>query len=137
MIKHAVAILLSLLSASAGAQSIPDIDRVAAIHQECLDEGKDMKGCARSYYLQMDSMLNVVYKKLRASLNTSQQAALKQEQLQWLKARDRYLKKQRQEYDTQVKKGEWGSDMFMVVYDNAAMFVEKRVRTLIMRMKKP
>ena len=69
------------------------IDRLQDQYQGCLDNGKNMSGCSIMFYRQMDSMLNVVYNKLRLSLNPEQQTSLAKEQTNWLAKRDSYFKR--------------------------------------------
>lgn len=58
-------------------------------HQKCLDQGVHMLDCSIIFYKKSDSILNLVYKKLRNSLNANEKVALKKEQLKWLKKRDK------------------------------------------------
>ena len=95
-----------------------------------------MLGCSKRYYYQMDSMLNVVYNKLKASLSQSKKDSLKKEQLNWLKKRDLYFEKQNKEFRYKFQSGEWGSDMAMITYDNQAEYVKDRVIILIKKLQK-
>lgn len=104
-------------------------------HQKCLDSGIDMLNCSKNFYLQMDSILNVVYNKLRRNLNPKEKEVLKKEQLSWLKDRDIFFKKQNIEFEKKFNGGEWGSDMYMITYQNDAEFVKKRVIFLMSQLK--
>ena len=118
------------------AQTKRTVEDMAKSHQDCLDTGIDMLGCSKHYYFQMDSMLNVVYDKYRATLNNAQKAVLKKEQLNWIKKRDIYFKKQNKEFQHKFKSGEWGTDMAMITYDNNAEFVKDRVIVLLRKLRK-
>jgi uncharacterized protein YecT (DUF1311 family) len=85
--------------------------------------------CALEYYFQADSLLNVVYKKLRQTLNAEEQLKLKTVQLQWLKKRDKYFQK----VITETKKEcDEGSYIFRTsVEQQEADYVIKRVIELI------
>lgn len=131
-----IAFFLSVLYVTGQAQTISTINVLAEKHQSCLDSGIDMLGCSKSYYFQMDSMLNVVYNKLRASLSQSEKDSLKKEQLNWLKKRDLYFEKQNKEFREKAQSGEWGSDMAMITYDNQAEYVKDRVIILIKKLHK-
>ncbi len=120
---------------SANAQLKNSMDRIYQDHLKCLDSGINMLGCSRKYYLEMDSMLNLTYKKLRASLNEAEKSKLKEEQLKWLKERDAYFEDQNRIFNEKVTSGEWGNDMYMVTYDDKADFVRKRVLDIIKRIE--
>jgi len=126
--------LLFLSPFTSISQSLKDISILADQHQKCLDEGVDMQGCSRNYCLQMDSCLNLVYNNIRKLLTDTEKENLKKEQLNWLKKRDLYYKKEQSEFKKQFDSGEWGSDMFMIVYQNDAEFVRKRVVVLIQKL---
>jgi uncharacterized protein YecT (DUF1311 family) len=126
---------LFITSYSTNAQSIQDVDRLTKKNQVCLDSGIDMLGCSKKFFAQMDSVLNVAYKSLRNGLSEQKKAALKQEQLQWLKKRDAFFKKSNQEFQKKYSTGEWGSDMAMVTYGDQADFVKQRVIQLIKRLE--
>ncbi|MBI3883014.1 MAG: DUF1311 domain-containing protein [Sphingobacteriales bacterium] len=131
-----VSFILSLLFTTTHAQiTIKTVDNICKKDQDALDTGDDMLGTARKHYLRMDSVLNVAYNQLRKTLNPTEKEALKKEQLGWLKKRDTYFKKQENIFQHNIKTGEWGSDMYMVTYEEDADFVEARVRELIKRFK--
>ncbi|WP_278251848.1 lysozyme inhibitor LprI family protein [Sabulibacter ruber] len=93
-----------------------------------------MLGCSQLYYSQMDSLLNVVYNKLRRPLDPSGKAALKNEQLKWLGKRDAYFKKVDKEYAAENSNGFAGNDSRMIAIDDKAQFVRKRVEELIKKL---
>ena len=112
------------------------IERLSEKHQTCLDSGINMLGCSRKFYFEMDSMLNVVYKDYKSTLNEIEKENLKKEQRDWLKKRDDFLAKENKEYQKNIDTQKWGPDMYMIVYDNDANFVKKRIFELIDRMGK-
>lgn len=114
-------------------QTVEIVENMATKHQTCLDSGIDMLGCSKSFYLQMDSMLNVVYHQLRATLGEKQKQALKNQQFKWIKKRDTYFNKQDNTLQKKYEKGEWGRDMEMITYDDKANFIKERVIVLIKR----
>jgi len=125
-----------VVSNKLNAQSLSIMSDLERQHQNCLDKGEDMLGCSRRYYLQMDSMLNMAYNNLRKKCSKQEKAKLKNEQISWLKKRDKYLKEQENEFQKEYKAKEWGSDMFMVVYDSDAEFIKERTLVLIRRANK-
>ncbi|MEO5776524.1 MAG: lysozyme inhibitor LprI family protein [Flavobacterium sp.] len=92
-----------------------------------------MKKCSYGYLHKSDSLLNVVYNKVKLKLNSTQKAKLKKEQLAWLKKRDAY-------FDKVIKstlngeEGLIGDDLRMVIADKEADFVFDRVEELIRRL---
>lgn len=94
-------------------------------HQNCLDTQPSMLDCSLKYNKQIDSLLNVVYNKKRKLLSQEGKLKLKQEQLAWIKKRDENTKN----VATKLKKETdiIGSDLQMIILDQEANFVKKRV----------
>lgn len=128
-------LLLLFFAKNCNSQTIKTIDSISNAFQKRLDTGVEMLKCTRDFYLQMDSMLNVVYNKLRTKLNTSEKDILKKEQLTWLKKRDVYFKKENQKFQQKFDSNEWGSDMYMIIYEEEAEFVKGRTIVLLKRIK--
>ena len=102
-------------------------------HQNCLDTNPYMLGCSYEYYKKTDSLLNVVYNKIRLKLDANQKQVFKKEQLAWLKKRDAHFKKV--EKNTKNEVGDIiGNDLKMIITDKEANFVFDRVEELIKRL---
>ena len=69
-------------------QTIKTIDSLQTRYQLCLDKGQNMLGCSKKNYFQIDSLLNIRYKKLRLTCDSVQKENLKDEQFEWLTKRD-------------------------------------------------
>jgi uncharacterized protein YecT (DUF1311 family) len=110
-------------------QTLELIKRIEIEHQNCLDNQPWMLGCSIKYNKQMDSLLNVVYNKKRQLLNKEEKLKLKEEQLVWLKKRDANTKKVSIKIKTETDI--IGSDLQMIITDEEANFVKKRVIYLI------
>jgi uncharacterized protein YecT (DUF1311 family) len=108
------------------AQTIKTVDSLEDAEQACLDKGVGMPDCAFRFYDQMDSLLNVVYRKLYAGYSPAQQSSLKSQQRLWLKKRDEYFRKVAKE-----KEELQGGDAAMIKADKRAQFVKNRVIVLI------
>lgn len=99
-----------------------------------------MFGCAKKFYFQMDSMLNVIYFKLRSTLDTSKQTGLKKEQKLWLAKRDTYFKKTFSEFKKKNPNNSpygsaWGAqDDAMFMYNDNAEFIKSRVLILLRKL---
>ncbi len=121
---------------SSYSQSLKEIEKIETDHQDCLDTGIGMKNCSAEFYAISDSLLNVAYKNLKKKLNLFEQNELKNEQRKWLKERDRYFVKARNETLDENVGDENSNDFKMILYDKNAEFVFKRVKKLINRRTK-
>ena len=126
--------IIFIFTCSTGfSQTAKTIDSLETQHQACLDKGEFMLGCSERFYLQMDSLLNVQYKKLRSKCDSIQKENLKEEQLQWLSKRDKQFRKNRKQIHAEAKqKGYDGGEIeTMILTDKNAMFIKKRVLELL------
>lgn len=114
------------------AQSVTpaSLERIASRHQACLDSGVRMLDCATGYYATMDSLLNVVYVRLRRGLTADRKDALRKEQLDWLRRRDALGETVKRENQ---RDGITGSDGWMIVYDRQAELIRDRILELLKR----
>ena len=131
MLKYYFLSLFFLFTTSSFSQSLKDIKQVEIAHQHCLDEGYNMLGCSRDYYVLSDSLLNVTYNKFRKGLTADGKEKLKKEQLVWLKERDLYFKSEFQKLKSEGDFDEGSQDFDMVFYDLRAQFVMERVKFFI------
>ena len=113
------------------AQTLEELTTIDNNYKACLGRGTNMLGCSQLYYSQMDSLLNVVYNKLRRPLDQSGKAALKNEQLKWLGKRDAYFKKIDKEHAAENSNGFAGNNSRMITIADKAKFVRERVEELI------
>jgi uncharacterized protein YecT (DUF1311 family) len=113
-------------------QTIKTIEKIEKKHQNCLDKESFMLGCSLKYNKQMDSLLNLVYNKKRQKMNPVQKTAFKKEQQLWLQKRDTYIKKIIQK--TKAETDLIGNDLQMIITNQEADFVKKRVLELIQKM---
>jgi uncharacterized protein YecT (DUF1311 family) len=109
-------------------QTVKTMDSLEESYQICLDKGANMLACSQVYYQQMDTMLNLVNKRLYKNLSASQRSALKSQQLKWLSRRDQYFKNIPLEPEEKILEKE---DREMVVTDRRAGFVKERVIELL------
>ena len=118
-------------------------ERLKAINsenQECLDKGIAMLGCSYNYYGEIDSLLNLVYVDIRHSMTKQETLDLKDEQLVWLKIRDKEFVRIDNE-ETELGEGGFNesrirtNDDVMVRTMEKAQFVIKRIEYLIDKYK--
>jgi uncharacterized protein YecT (DUF1311 family) len=127
---------LSCFGMTGFCQTASTIDSLKKINQTCLDSGWHMSSCEYNYFLQLDSILNVVYHKLQLILSPSDIETLKKEQIHWLKQRDIVYNKSYKEYLDSLRSREWGTDMEEIAIGDKTDFTEKRVLELIGRLNK-
>lgn len=127
--KILISITICVFSLTISAQTNTTLQTLQNQYQACLDRGQNMLGCSKTFYLQMDSLLNIYYKKLRSSCDSSQKENLQDEQLEWLGKRDKYFNQNHQQTKKEAKKDGYdgGQDEQMIIIDKNAMFVKERV----------
>lgn len=124
-----ISILLCISFITAYSQLNKTVDSLEKQYQSCLDKGEYMLGCSKLFYQQMDSLLNVYYKKLRSSCDSAQKENLKDEQFAWLEKRDKTFNETQKQTKAGAKKNgsSGGQDEQMFVADKNAQFVKERV----------
>lgn len=115
-------------------QSLKKIETIELKYQNCLDNGVDMKKCSENYYLQIDALLNEIYKTARLKISQKERDNLRLEQLKWIKNRDLYFKKAYIQAKDEAE-GLTKEDIEMVFIDKKAEYVKERVRFLIKKFK--
>jgi uncharacterized protein YecT (DUF1311 family) len=130
--KRLIILVLMFISFSSSAQNVKTIDRFEDSYQACLDKGINMLSCSVIYYKQMDSMLNVAYKRLKVKLNPLEFSKLKTDQLKWLSCRDKYFGSIVLTSDEESLGKE---DQQMIIEDKKAKFVKDRVIKLIKKLE--
>lgn len=111
------------------AQTRETINELEQRYQTCLDKGDYMLGCSQTFYNQMDSLLNVRYKKLRSLCDDKQKKLLKNEQLEWLSKRDKQFIINKKQVSKEGYGG--GRDEEMSLIDRNTDYVKQRVIELI------
>lgn len=132
-------LFFSIIHLACFSQTKSVVDSLENRYQACLDKGRNMLGCAKLFYQQMDSLLNVQYKQLRSSCDSIGKEKLKEEQLKWLTKRDTYFKQTLGTFKSKNLKADPFGNAFgaqddaMMMFDDNAAFVKKRVLELIGR----
>lgn len=107
------------------------VDSLESTYQLCLAQSRYTYGCALEYYHQMDSMLDIVYRRLYTSLDTSRRSNLKVEQGLWVEKKESYFKL----LDARVEKFRGktlaGLDDQAITTDQKAAYIKERVTALI------
>ncbi|WP_298737186.1 lysozyme inhibitor LprI family protein [uncultured Chitinophaga sp.] len=107
------------------------VDSLEMNYQLCLAQSRYTYGCALEYYQKMDSMLDIVYRQLYASLDTTRRRNLKVDQSGWLERKASYFKL----LDTRVEKFRTktlaGLDDQAISTDQKAAYIKERVTALI------
>ncbi len=110
-------------------QTVKTVDSLENQYHECLDKGEFMLGCSQKFYIQMDSLLNVQYKKLKTQCDSVQSANLKADLLKWLAIRDKQFEYNKQQVHKEALEGAYkgGQDETMILTDKNALFLRDRV----------
>lgn len=118
---------------SAFSQTKQTIESLENEYQACLDKGQFMLGCANSFYTQIDSLLNLQYRKLLGKLEAAERVRLRNDQRKWLIYRDKQFALLKQQIHKEaVDNGfEGGQDEQMMLIERKAMFVKQRVNELL------
>lgn len=119
----------------AHSQKIKTIDSLENKYQACLDKGQNMLGCAKTFYKEMDSLLNLQYKELLSKMGATEGARFKNEQREWLKERDKQFALFKEQVHTEAVNNEFdgGQDEQMILVDRKALFVKQRVIKLFLQ----
>jgi len=107
------------------------VDSLERNYERCLSNGQNMYGCALTYYHQLDSMLNLVYRQLYARLDTSHRKTLRVEQVQWQERRKAYFKLLDMRVQKVHKKTLAGLDDHVIATDHKAAYIKDRVTELL------
>ncbi|WP_262708012.1 lysozyme inhibitor LprI family protein [Lacibacter luteus] len=98
-----------------------------------------MLDCSKSFYKVMDSMLNIVYFKIAAKLDSNHKIQLRNEQRSWLTSRNVYFKmtlnkfKQKHPGKSPLGNSSGAQDDAMIMHDENAQFVKERILALLKR----
>jgi len=107
------------------------VDSLEKQYARCLSEGKSNYNCALQYYTEMDSLLKSVYRELYDKTDNNRRQTLQISQTQWEEKRQAYF----EDIDLRVEKKRpktlAGLDDDMIVTDNKASFLKRRIVELL------
>lgn len=131
MYKTILYFLLFLIGLNSYSQENKTIQKLDKELQKCLDNTQNnMLNCTLEYYNKIDQQLNIIYKKIRATLSKPEQEKLKSQQLAWLKERDLYFKKVAAKTSSDLDGDNSSQDYRMMCTHKNALFVKDRVLEL-------
>lgn len=133
LFKYCYIFIALLCFGFSNAQTTTTIESIKEEHQKCLDNADFMLGCSYDYFNKADSLLNIVYNKIRIRLKKDEKETFRKEQLKWLKKRDAHFKKIRKT-EEKNEYGIIGNDLKMIIADKQAEFVFERVEELMKRL---
>jgi len=110
---------------------------IEAKELRCLNKGENLPACVDTFYLEIDSMLNIVYKQLMQVLTPDERLALKKEELLWLKKRTVFFKAKDKEYETMMHstKHQPYRDIALATLVKKGDFEEDRLIELLNRLR--
>ena len=88
-----LSVFLFLCNNYVHAQLTKSIDEMEVQYKECQRAKPDSTVCSRLYLSQMDSMLTVVFEKLKAQLSSEEKLALVKDQASWTEKKGKFFKK--------------------------------------------
>lgn len=130
-----LSVFLFLCNNYVHAQLTKSIDEMEVQYKECQRAKPDSTVCSRLYLSQMDSMLTVVFEKLKAQLSSEEKLALVKDQASWTEKKGKFFKKEDENFVYNLKEGIWTKDMIRFSYQAKASFVLKRIKTLLKQLK--
>ena len=118
----------------AAKEIIQQLDQMDSSCQHCIDEGFNFVDCSNKLYIQVDSVLNVVYKLMKSKMDASTFMQLKQEQLKWLKKRDQFFKEVNQDYRQNDKYDQVDKEANRAVaISRKTEYVENRIKYILQK----
>ncbi len=125
-----------LLALDAGAQSVKEsFKELEQQHKECEKLRADSVNCHKVYLQQLDSMMLIVFEKVKVDLSPEQKAKVIKEQLSWSAQKNSFFKKQDENFVYNIQEGIWTKDMIKVTYASKSDFVRKRLLSLLKHVK--
>ncbi|MBK9328057.1 MAG: hypothetical protein IPM95_01835 [Sphingobacteriales bacterium] len=100
-------------------------------HKECEKFKADSVNCHRIYLQQLDSIMLIVFEKVKVNLPSEQKAKIIKEQLSWSAQKNSFFKKQDENFVYNLQEGIWTKDMIRITYATKSDFVRKRLLTLL------
>lgn len=119
------------------AQTLKNVEEINHWAQLQFDKRINMLSTQYDRYNQLDSLLNVVYKKLMNNLPAKDATTLRLQQREWLKNRDTYYNKliKVTENEVDVPKKDWRATERLIYNSYQKDFLEKRVVALIKQLQ--
>ena len=103
-------------------------------HKVCLQIKPDSIACSRNYFFQTDSMLDIIFNKVKTEIPSDEQMQLMKEQLSWAGKKNAYFSKQDINFAYNIKEGTWKKEMIRFVYENKGDFILKRIKILLKKL---
>ncbi|MBK9327721.1 MAG: hypothetical protein IPM95_00110 [Sphingobacteriales bacterium] len=107
------------------------IDSIEFNFKKKYDSGENMLEDSRKHFLLLDSILKEVELNLKDCIKNEDTSYFRIDFRDWHIKKDSLIKNEQYIFDQKFKSGEWGSDMYMILYYNGADFIVKRIRFLL------
>ncbi|MFN8237421.1 MAG: hypothetical protein U0T77_04560 [Chitinophagales bacterium] len=129
-------VIFLIAAMNAGAQTAKEsFQALEQQHKECEKFKADSVNCHKVYLQQLDSMLLIVFEKVKVNLPAEQKAKVIKEQLSWSAQKNSFFKKQDENFVYNLQEGIWTKDMIKVTYATKSDFVRKRIQSLLKQVK--
>ncbi len=130
-----LSVLLFLCNIHVHAQLSKSIDEIEVQYKDCQRAKPDSTVCSRLYLSQIDSMLTVVFEKLKSQLSSEEKLSLLKDQASWSEKKGKFFKKEDENFVYNLKEGIWTKDMIRFSYQAKTAFVLKRIKTLLKQLQ--
>ena len=122
-------------SVYAQTQLAASVDEMETAYKECIHTKSDSVACYRKFHQQMDSIVGVIFEKVKANASADEKSALIQSQISWAKKKGEYFKKLYETFVYNLQEGTWKKDMIRITYQQKAEFTLKRIKALLKQLK--
>lgn len=130
-----IPIFLCVFVLHSNAQLAQTIEQMEAANKECLHIKPDSGYCSKLFHEQMDSMVVVVFEKVKKQAAPSEQKKIIEEQISWAKKKGEFCKKQDETFVYNLQEGTWKKDMIRITYQQKAEYVLKRIKALLKQLQ--
>lgn len=134
--RYFLSVFVYCTALNAGAQTAKEsFKELEQQHKDCEKFKADSVNCHKLYLQQLDSMLLIVFEKVKVNLSADQKAKVIKEQLSWSAQKNTFFKKQDENFVYNIQEGIWTKDMIKVTYATKSDFVRKRIQSLLKQVK--
>lgn len=107
------------------------VDSIVKDFHNKYNSGENMLEDSRIHYFLVDSILNKVEASVKDCIKDKDTSFFINNNKNWHLQKDSLIEKEQYFFDENFRTGNWGSDMYMILYYNVADFIVKRIKSLL------
>lgn len=130
-VRYFIVSILCFIFSNSFSQEAQQFADIEAQYKSCIKLKSDSVNCYRDYLAQSESLLNVVFEKIKNSLSADEKAKFIKEHLSWVSKKEAHFKKEDDNFYYNLKDGTWDKNMIRFTLQSKADFVKKRTQALI------